>query len=217
MGLLTAESRGYSLLPRLLVAGSVGSDAQASVVAAPWAALVVAHGLRVRCGIFLDLGSEAGVPSLAGGFLSTREVPPGSLDETPEQQVEDQHAPSRLLAPCANCPSTVGVEGMYLPGLFRETRPMGWIVVALVAQLSPTLCNSMDRSMLGFPDLHHLPELGHIRGMTRPRRHASAQSPPQGPQYLARTLKVSQLFQGLGLHLATCSVAKECTLYFVFS
>ena len=115
----------------------------------------------------------------------------------PEQQVEDQHAPSRQLAPCAACPSSVG-EGVYLPGLFRETRPVGRIVVALAAQLSPILCDSMDCSTLGFPVLHHLPELGHIRGMTRPRQHTSAQSPPQGPQYPGQDPKGISAIPGSG-------------------
>ena len=52
--------------------------------------------------------------------------------------------------------------------------------------------------MPGFPVLHHLLELTHIRGMTQPRQHTSAQSPPQGPQYPGQDPKSVSAIPGAG-------------------
>ena len=81
-----------------------------------------------------------------------------------------------------------------------------------VAQLCPTLCDSMDYSMSGFPVLHCLPELAqtHVHWVSdaiQPSHPLSSPSPPTLNLPASGSFLVSQLFASGGQSIAASALA----------
>ena len=77
--------------------------------------------------------------------------------------------------PCANC---ISIYNSFLSNVFFESDQFflnHWCCCCSVAKSCPTLCNSMDCSMPGFPVLHHLQELAqtHVHLITLQCQHNS--------------------------------------------